>query len=337
MKELSIVIPMYNEEAKIFDTLYNLDIQIKNHSIEIIIIDDLSTDNSKKIVKEFIDKTSNKFRLYENNKNHGPSYSISKGLKLAEGEIILILGADCKISDNYINNLISRYRDDKLIALGSLNKNDTDLPLSNWGQYLDDLFNTNNNYIFGGGMSFRKSLIDEYNIFDSGLKWCEDFDFNLRLKQILQRKKGLYSMVDRELIIYADYPTSTKRIATRHYHWGLGRGFLSKKYGLFSIPGNLERLIFVSILIVQFINIISFLLLRHFIIFILISVIFIIAFFMPLFRILMRLVLKRDRKRIGLMDLFIIIYIAYVRLLFGLIGLTIGYLKFENERDSIEN
>ena len=102
--KLSVIIPCYNEE----NTLNRiLDKVLNENSIEkeIIVIDDFSTDNSRKILENYNKK--NKIKLVFNTKNRGKGYSIRQGLALASGDIILIQDADLEYSPDDYRRLIN--------------------------------------------------------------------------------------------------------------------------------------------------------------------------------------------------------------------------------------
>ena len=75
---LSIIIPAYNEENKIKDTLNSIkDIKEIN---EIIVVDDGSSDNTSKLAKEV---ESEKITVITQEKNMGKGYALNNGLKVA--------------------------------------------------------------------------------------------------------------------------------------------------------------------------------------------------------------------------------------------------------------
>ena len=75
---LSIIIPVYNEEKKVLDILNQVD-KLKNFcELEVIIINDGSTDNTKKIIKEN-PKLYSKFINLEQNKGKGKA--VIEGIK----------------------------------------------------------------------------------------------------------------------------------------------------------------------------------------------------------------------------------------------------------------
>ena len=86
------IIPTYNYVKTIVASIYS--IQYKNFTnIEIIIVDDFSTDHSKEIIKEI--KTNDKrIQLIENKKNMGTLYFGYLGVLLSKGNYILSLDND---------------------------------------------------------------------------------------------------------------------------------------------------------------------------------------------------------------------------------------------------
>ena len=88
---LSVVIPVYNEE-KLIDKLLLKISNIKNLNKEIILINDGSTDGTKKIIEENCKGLYDKFINLD--KNHGKGYALRKGFELVKGDIIIVQDAD---------------------------------------------------------------------------------------------------------------------------------------------------------------------------------------------------------------------------------------------------
>lgn len=102
--KLSILIPVYNEERTIKTVLKKIsDLRISGWSKEIVVIDDGSKDNSKKIIKEFQSKS---IKLIEHSKNMGKGEAVKSGIDQASGEYILIQDADLEYSPNDISKLL---------------------------------------------------------------------------------------------------------------------------------------------------------------------------------------------------------------------------------------
>ncbi|MBL7157775.1 MAG: glycosyltransferase family 2 protein [Candidatus Omnitrophica bacterium] len=107
--KLSIIIPTYNEQHTIKE-LINY-VQSVEYPIEheIVIIDDASTDRTYE--KEFLIKLKNKskehnIRVFKNRINCGKGFSIRKGIKRANGNIIIIQDADMEYNPNEIPRLL---------------------------------------------------------------------------------------------------------------------------------------------------------------------------------------------------------------------------------------
>ena len=99
----SIVIPVYNEEKFILQVLKNINAQKESFDLEIIVIDDGSTDNTKQILKNH---SSLYDYLIENSSNQGKGKSIINSLKYISGDYILIQDADLEYNPEDYKKLI---------------------------------------------------------------------------------------------------------------------------------------------------------------------------------------------------------------------------------------
>ena len=89
--KISIIIPCFNEENTI-EKIVNKILDLKNLDLEIILVDDNSTDGSKNIIETKIKNRVNK--VIFNDRNYGKGYSIRKGIEVATGDITIIQDAD---------------------------------------------------------------------------------------------------------------------------------------------------------------------------------------------------------------------------------------------------
>lgn len=102
--KLSIIIPVYNCGKYIQDCLDSI-LKQDNTNIEILIINDGSTDDSKQIVSTYENKFYN-FKYFEQ-ANHGVSYSRNIGINNSKGKYIFFIDADDFITDGAINYLLN--------------------------------------------------------------------------------------------------------------------------------------------------------------------------------------------------------------------------------------
>ncbi len=107
---ISVIIPFRNEEKNIKTLINNLKKQTyDNNLLEIILIDDNSTDNSFNIAQNLIDNC-NIFKITKLTKyNYGKKNAILKGVNQAKGELIITSDADCIHKPSWITTIANFY------------------------------------------------------------------------------------------------------------------------------------------------------------------------------------------------------------------------------------
>jgi glycosyltransferase involved in cell wall biosynthesis len=107
----SVIIPVFNSEKYLSDCLKS--VLNQNHTnYEIIIINDNSTDSSKKILNKFKKKYS-KIRILNNKINLGVSASRNKGILKAKGNYIIFLDSDDLLLPNALQGICKKIRDNR--------------------------------------------------------------------------------------------------------------------------------------------------------------------------------------------------------------------------------
>jgi glycosyltransferase involved in cell wall biosynthesis len=185
--KVSIIIPAYNVEAYILDTLRSLVTQTFS-DFEALIVDDGSTDRTASIVTEFIQQDS-RFKFLQKS-NGGLSSARNFGIQQAKGEYIALLDGD----DTYLPNKLTTHVAvlDRNPSVGVVysasqaireNGDSTWLTLSGKPLYKDALKSLLCKNFVGHGSNgiFRKEIIAEIGDFDESLKCVEDLDFWLRV------------------------------------------------------------------------------------------------------------------------------------------------------------
>ena len=94
---ISIIIPVYNAEKYLLKCLNSVINQTYNN-LEIILVDDESTDNSSKIYNEFA-KNDNRIKIFHQ-KNKGVSSARNCGIDKARGKYIAFIDPDDEIESN---------------------------------------------------------------------------------------------------------------------------------------------------------------------------------------------------------------------------------------------
>lgn len=195
----SIIIPLYNKENYILKTLKTLSEQL-TEEIEIIIIDDCSTDESYNKVCDFLYKHKEKInlKLMQNEKNMGVSETRNKGMNLATGDYLFFLDADDYLEENFLLE-VNKILSDKSIDLLCLSRRykttqnieyDYRPLLTKYGIKLKDNLYEVSDYkkilekkIFLGGsgeLLIKRELIG-MDKFNTSLSLMEDYDFFFKI------------------------------------------------------------------------------------------------------------------------------------------------------------
>lgn len=116
MKKLSVIIPVFNEEATIEEILKKVSkVELGKIQKEIVIIDDGSTDSSKLKISTFIRTLKNKqsFKTIFHKENQGKGGAIKSGLKEATGDYVVIQDADLEYDPEDYKKMIKPIKEGK--------------------------------------------------------------------------------------------------------------------------------------------------------------------------------------------------------------------------------
>lgn len=102
--KVSIVIPFHNTEAYLEKCLHSVAYQ-SYKNIEVILVNDGSTDNSKKICERYV-KSDKRFKLVQHRKNQGPSVARNTGLDFVTGNYICLIDSDDYIHEDFVSKLL---------------------------------------------------------------------------------------------------------------------------------------------------------------------------------------------------------------------------------------
>lgn len=176
--KLSIIIPIYNCEEYLEKCLVSAASQSID-DYEIICIDDCSSDNSRIILKRFV-QTNSSIRIIKNNCNRGLSISRNIGISEAKGKYLLFLDSDDYISNNACEELVEyaekkqldmlafgfeeEYENDELIKRAyPYKKIDIDEPMTG-RDYFVYCNNNGVNHVISCGYLYRTEFLKANNI-----------------------------------------------------------------------------------------------------------------------------------------------------------------------------
>jgi glycosyltransferase involved in cell wall biosynthesis len=174
---ISVIIPVYNGEKFLAEAVQS--VLAQNYpSLEIIIVDDGSTDNTRKICDNY--KHLIKY-LYQD--NAGPSSARNMGLSLATGEFISFLDVDDLWPVNKLKDHLAEFK--KNPSLGFVQGFTEQVYYRKYNPDLSKISKKEEiifGFLLGSGL-YRKSIFDKVGNFDTGMKFCEDLDWFLRARE----------------------------------------------------------------------------------------------------------------------------------------------------------
>ena len=185
MNKISIIITNYNRVNFIDRAIRScLDQSVSvGISLEIIIVDDCSTDDSLKLLEMFKDDIT----LVKHAKNLGVAAASNSGIKHSTGDYIIRLDAD-DFLNKYALQILSSLLDENE-DYGFVYTDHFRVDERGFKQEKKKLDNDEALYNHGAGVLFRKAIVDKIGFYDESLANCEDYDFLIRMKKHF---KGLY-------------------------------------------------------------------------------------------------------------------------------------------------
>lgn len=120
MPEYSIIIPAYNEAARLGKTLDRVLSYVADQhwNAEVLVVNDGSRDRTPELVREYA-RLHSCLRLVENPGNHGKGYSVRNGMLNANGQILLFSDADLSSPIEEAPRLFAALRSGADVAIGS--------------------------------------------------------------------------------------------------------------------------------------------------------------------------------------------------------------------------
>ena len=175
MLKVSVVVPVYNSEKYIDRCIESL-LHQSYSNIEIILVNDGSTDNSLNILKEY--KRLDKRIKVLSQKNGGAGSARNKGIRHASGDFLTFLDSDDCFSQYAIENMMSVVDNDTDIVIGGVRVYSIDkriicknIPCNNaWSEF---------KYTATAFKLYRKSFLDKNNILFNSYYCNEDLMFCL--------------------------------------------------------------------------------------------------------------------------------------------------------------
>lgn len=228
---VSIVVPVYNRAGEIGDCLEALLAQdYPTHRLEIIIVDDGSTDGTAEVVSRYL------VRLIKQPQNRGQSAARNAGVRAAQGEIVAFIDSDCIADPNWLSELVPYFQDPRLALVGGYvdsffresrldRYEEVQSPLNLGKEVAFGTTAASDFYVPTCNVLIRKDVYLQVGGLDEGLRLGEDVDLCWRLKEtgrrLLYIPKGKVRHKHRNRLW---------EILRRRFDYGTSEGFLFSRH-----------------------------------------------------------------------------------------------------------
>ena len=244
MHKISVIIPAWNEAVGIIYCIKSL-LNATYNNLEIIIVNDGSTDNTKEVVHHFLNREFKRYKTtkiikYIEKPNGGKGSALNAGIKASKGALIITMDADTVFENDAIYEVAKYFTNSDLDAAVGNVKIANSRSLLGLIQQIEytvgfyfkrthSIFNSE--YIIGGAFGvFRKDTFKKYGYFDEVIK-TEDIEFSTRLQA-----NGCKIFFIEDAIAYTEGPATMSGLMKQRLRWKKGRldTFLKHKDLFFS-------------------------------------------------------------------------------------------------------
>lgn len=234
--KISIVIPAHNEEKTIQKTVLSALGSIYKKK-EIIVINDGSTDDTLRILKEI--QLEYKNLIIIDKSNEGKASALNTAIfKYVTGDIVVILDADTKIDKRSLSEINLTFQNPEIIAASSNIRIAHPKKFIEWYQFYEYIYSChsrgtqsmiNSQYVIGGaGSIFRTDILKSVNGYKLNTL-TEDIDMTLKIIQKYGNTKHSLGYISNS-ILYTDPVHNINDLVKQRYRWKLGLFIALYKY-----------------------------------------------------------------------------------------------------------
>lgn len=216
---LSVIVPAYNAQATIGQTLKALTEQDYPGKFEIIVVDDGSSDRTADVIRSFPGAR------YVHQPNAGPASARNHGASLAQGEFLAFTDSDCVPHKDWLTKLAEGFKaGDVAVVMGSYGIANKDSLLA-YFIYKEIIYRHNNLLpdfpkVFGSyNFCIRKNIFDQAKGFNTSYRYASGEDNDLSYKIVASGKRIYF---ERKALVDHYHPTLIKKYLKeqfRHGHW----------------------------------------------------------------------------------------------------------------------
>ncbi len=232
---VTVAIPAYNEEKTIEKTIKSvMELDYPKDKLEILIVNDGSTDNTERVVKKIIKENKDYDIKLINQKNSGKGAALNRAIKESKGEFFVCLDADSMVRKDALKKMLPEFEiEDVAIVLPLMKVKDPKNMIEKvqWYEYLINFFykklmaRLDCVHVSPGPFSmYRKSILKKLGGFDEN-NLTEDLEMALRTQKHNYR---IVQLLSTEVYTYA--PSTPKAFYRQRRRWYKGSMYNMFKY-----------------------------------------------------------------------------------------------------------
>ncbi|HVX48467.1 MAG TPA: glycosyltransferase [Candidatus Saccharimonadales bacterium] len=227
---VSVLIPAHNEELGIIRCLDSVR-RNTYRKLEIIVVDDASSDATRKLVRQYIAKHPGRdIRLMYKQKNVGKASALNHALRRgATGDLVMTLDADSVLHRKAITNAVSYFDDPKVVGVAANVRIMDSLTILGLLQKFEHMVGyrskkfftvTNSEFIVGGVAStYRREVIKRVGYYDHD---TTTEDIGLSLKVVAEGNKQNRVIYASDVLAMTEGVQTFKALLRQRYRWKLG-------------------------------------------------------------------------------------------------------------------
>jgi poly-beta-1,6-N-acetyl-D-glucosamine synthase len=254
---VSVILPAWNEEVGLVNTIKTV-LANNYRPMEIVIVNDGSTDKSDEVMRAFIRKYDRAMlgtsqyipMLYHYQPNGGKGSALNTGIRLARGEILVSFDADCAVHEDCITHFVSCFTNPAVMAVAGNIKIGNTRNIIGVIQSLEYIFGFHLKkaeallgtvFVIGGAASaFRKEVFTRIGGYNPRMI-TEDMDISLRIQEA-----GMKVAYAPEAIVHTEGASNLRGLFKQRLRWkrGVIEALIFHRSSFFRPDKGLNKLFF---------------------------------------------------------------------------------------------
>ncbi len=225
--QISIIIAARNEEEHIKACLESiLECDFPTNLLDIIVIDDASTDDTSATVLSIQNKI---IQLFHSDQNIGKKGALSLGIHNSKGDLIITTDADSIVNPNWLNSIVSYYEKTNARLIAAPIQYDIDKTLIQRFQYIDGINNmaVTANGIYkksyfmanGANLVYEKSLFYELNGFEESKQLASGDDMHMIQSAAILDSSSIRYLKSKDAIVFTNPETNLSNLIDQRKRW----------------------------------------------------------------------------------------------------------------------